>query len=177
MGAKRVRCALCTWTRCACFSGAVHATHLCSDGVGPGGKQLGDARSLEALLREAHGRAQPCAARADDDGVVRVVDCTRGGERGVRACGTGAVDGAKAAAHTRTWAGARVHSPMGYDLLDTSVLTVVLGVAPATMRLAGVTWNARVARRPVCARREGGSVRGVFVVTYPTWLPLPKQRK
>lgn len=82
MGAKRVRCALCTWTRCACFSGAVHATHLCSDGVGPGGKQLGDARSLEALLREAHGRAQSRATRAHDDRVERVVHCDGGGAAG-----------------------------------------------------------------------------------------------
>mmetsp|Transcript_27816 Transcript_27816/g.68381 ORF Transcript_27816/g.68381 Transcript_27816/m.68381 type:complete len:665 (+) Transcript_27816:128-2122(+) len=50
--------------------------------VRPRGKQLGDARSLEAVLRQADGGAQAGAARAHHHGVILVVDdCVARGAR------------------------------------------------------------------------------------------------
>lgn len=50
----------------------VHPT-LSSDGVGPGGEQLGDQSHRELLLCQTNRRAKPRAACADHQGVVLVM--------------------------------------------------------------------------------------------------------
>lgn len=47
---------------------------LCCNGVGAGGKELGDARCFQARLGEANGSAEACTASSQDDGIVVVID-------------------------------------------------------------------------------------------------------
>ena len=47
---------------------------LCGHGVGPRGKQFGDAGRLEPVLRQSKGRPQSGTARSHDNGIVRVID-------------------------------------------------------------------------------------------------------